>query len=299
MNGKLIERYRPVIDEICEKNGYDSNISHLLYVIIPAFIYKYKYNDKLILDVFWNVKISINHKRTEFVNAFYTCIPSYNQDKVICRKYVVINNYERIGLVNLLDSLVHEFNHAVNSYNKDMYEKNKILYLRTGLTYITYSLPALTSLKKLDSYVLEEVINTRQTEDIIDSIKNIQNCDMDEIHNIIYALNNETRVKYESNAYFFESKLLKKLLDNKTFMATLENLRMAGAIEDTISWFNNITGVKGSYEEMTLKLRKIMDLEIKLANAKYFKQRYISKIRSLAKDVIYIVDTFYDNCNYV
>ena len=54
----IIEREKNVIQDICILYGYDSNISHLLYLMIPAFIIKYGIsNEKLILDVFRNIQI--------------------------------------------------------------------------------------------------------------------------------------------------------------------------------------------------------------------------------------------------
>ena len=42
MNSNLIiERELKNIDEISDLYGYDSNIRHLLYIIIPAFVIKY------------------------------------------------------------------------------------------------------------------------------------------------------------------------------------------------------------------------------------------------------------------
>ena len=37
----VIQRERPIIDKISDMYNYDSNIRHLLYIIIPAFIIKY------------------------------------------------------------------------------------------------------------------------------------------------------------------------------------------------------------------------------------------------------------------
>lgn len=298
MNKNLIERYIKQIDEISKKYNYDSNITHLLYLIIPAFITKYKYKEQLILNTFKNIPIIISNQKSEHINAYYTSIPSYQDNKIITKKYIVINNYEKIPLVKLLDNLIHEFNHAINSYNNEIQKKNNTLYIRTGLTYTTYYLPNLTPKEKLPSYILEEIINTRQTETIIDTIKNYQDTSLEDISNTIYAINNETTSNYTSNAYYLETQLLAKLLTNKTFIYTLENLRLEGNIEDIESWFNNITGLKNSYNTLINKLNDIINLETKLSQAKYLKNHYISKIKSLSKDIFYIIDTFNSNCNY-
>ena len=62
MNSKdIIERERPYIEEIANKYNYDSNITHLLYLMIPAFIIKYGVSkEKLILNTFKDIRISSN-----------------------------------------------------------------------------------------------------------------------------------------------------------------------------------------------------------------------------------------------
>lgn len=296
MNKQLIEKYLPFVEQLSTKYKYDNNIKHLLHLIIPAFISKYKYKEQLILDTFNNTPIIISNKKSETISAYYTSIPKYENENIITKKYIIINNYEKISLVNLLDNLVHEFNHAINSYKKEITIKNNILYIRTGLTYITYTIPILTPKEKLPSYILEEIINTKQTETIIDTIKNYTDTSLDFIANTIYALNNETQTNYKSNAYYLETHLLNKLISNKTFFYTLENLRIEGNIEDIEYWFNNITQIKNSYNSMINTLNQIINLELKLSKTKYLKNHYISKIKSLSKDIFYIIDTFNDNC---
>ena len=149
MNNKLVNKYIQFIDEISQKNKYDSNIKHLLYLIIPAFISKYTISkEKIILNTFTQTKIITSKKKNKIIQAFYTSIPSYLNDKIITKKYIIIQNYEKTPLIQLLDNLVHEFNHSINSYNKEIKIKNNILYLRTGLTHTNYSLPELIPQKK-------------------------------------------------------------------------------------------------------------------------------------------------------
>ena len=69
--------------------------------------------------------------------------------------------------------------------------------------------------------MLEEIINTKQTEDIINIIKSFdQNNSI--ISNTIYAINTETEHKYSSEAYFLQSYICKEILTNRTFISTLE-----------------------------------------------------------------------------
>lgn len=299
MNRMLIEKYIPFIEEISQKYNYDNNIKHLLYLIIPAFIVKYKYKESLILESFKNIPIIINSKQEKYINAYYTSIPTYQNNNIITTKYIVINNYEKIPLVKLLDNLVHEFNHAINSYNKEINIKNNILYLRTGLTNTIYNLPDLTPKNKLPTYILEEIINTRQTEIIIDIIKNYNDKSLEEIATTIYNINNETNTNYQSKAYLLETTILKDLLSNETFIYTLENLRIEGNINNIESWFNNITGIKNSYNNLNKKLNQIMDIEKNIDNIKFFKNRKLNQIKSLIKDIQYIIKIFNENTHYI
>lgn len=295
MNKELINRYINIIDSISITNNYDNNIKHLLYLIIPAFITKYKYKEQLILDIFKNTSIIISNKDDKYVNAYYTSIPKKIDNNIITKKYIIINNYNKISLITLLDSLVHEYNHAINSYKNEILIKNNTIYIRTGLTYITYYKDNLKPKEKLPSYILEEIINTKQTETIIDLIKNYQDKSNDIINNTIYAIKGETNKNYNSNAYYLETNILKPLLTNKTFIYTLESLRIEGQINDIESWFNNITNIKNSYQTLINDLNKLINLEKQLTKTKLFKSRIISKLKSTVKDLNYIINIFNEN----
>ena len=53
-------------------------------------------------------------------------------------KFMVIQNYNKISLVDLLDNLVHEFNHAINSITNEITWNSEEVSLRTGLSYINF-----------------------------------------------------------------------------------------------------------------------------------------------------------------
>ena len=299
MNPKLIEKYIPFVNELQHKHQYNTNITHLLYLIIPAFIHKYSLSkEQLILNTFNQIKIIISSKTDKNVQAYYTSIPSYQNNKIITTKYIIIQNYQNISLIQLLDNIVHEFNHAINSYNQEIKIKDNILYLRTGLTNTSYSLPTLTPLKKDSSYILEEILNTNQTEQIINIIKSYHDPINTEINNTIYSINNETSTNYTSKSYSLENVLLKKILENKTFISTLNNLRITGDIESIEYWFNNITNINNSYQNLNTYLESIMNLEKKLSTTKIFKFTIINKIKNNITKVIDIINTFNHNCNY-
>ena len=298
MNNFLIEKYIPFVEGLCKKYDYDNNIRHLLILIVPAFVHKYKYKSQLIEDVFNSIPIIINNKSEKYVNAYYTSVPVFKNNIIKTNKYIVINNYGKISLIKLLDNLIHEFNHAINSYNKEINTSNNILYLRTGLTYTTYFLPSLKPKAKMPTYILEEIINTKQTELIIDNIKNLKCGVNEEINNTIYNINKETKKNYESMAYALETNILKELLSNNTFIYTLENLRIEGNIEDIEGWFDNITNMKNSYNTLNNKLYKIMTIEENYESTRFLKKRKIEQIKSLIKDINYIIKIFNENTHH-
>ena len=292
-NNSIIEREKQSIDEICTKYNYDSNIRHLLEIIIPAFIIKYGVSkERLILNVFRDIKITSNKRESKIIRAYYLSTPVKINNEYKTNKSIVINNYHNIGLVELLDNLVHEFNHAINSYLNEIKITNKYIMLRTGLTYRIYN-KDLTFAKKDNSYLLEEIINTKQTEDIINIIKEFDSNDP-----TIYAINSETEHSYNSNAYYLQSYICKEILNNRTFISTLEKLRITGEVYDINNWFDSIIGTKGKYKELNKLLNEVYDLEMSLVNKKLFKKMTIIKIREKVKDIMRIIEDFNYNVNF-
>ena len=294
----IIEKEKEYIDEICDKYNYDNNIRHLLYIIIPAFIIKYGFNkEKLILNVFRDIKIMITNEKKEYVKAFYNSKPIYEGDKYKTIKYMVLQNYNETNLIDLYDNLVHEFNHAINSCVNEIKVGKNYLYLRTGLTYRVYRKKDLSFVRKDPSYMLEEIINTEQTSEIINIIKGFDQNNPN-IANTIYAINSETGHKYNSNSYFLEGYVCKQILENKTFIRTLETLRINGEVYDISKWFDNITGEEGSYKELIRLLNDIYNLELQYANKKYFKTFILNKIKDVSRSIMRIVDKFNNNVVY-
>lgn len=293
-NNRIIEREKDFIEKISNKYDYDSNIKHLLYLIIPAFIIKYGLDkEKLILNTFENIRIISSNKKDERILAYYVSVPILKDDKYITKKNMVIQNYNNISLISLLDNLVHEFNHAVNSYLNEIKETKNYLYIRTGLTNRIYNKNNLSFIKKEDSYILEEIINTKQTSDIINIIKSFDND-----NSTIYAINSETDNKYNSNSYYLQSYITKEILNNRTFISTLENLRLNGEIDEIEKWFDNIIGKDNSYKEFIKGLKEIHDLEIEYTKKKIFKVFTLNKIKDKSNNIMRMVNKFNNSVNY-
>lgn len=294
----VIEREKSFIDKICDNYNYDSNIRHLLYLIIPAFIIKYGTNkERLILNTFEDIRIVISNKKDNYVKAFYSSKIIHVNDQYKTLKYMVIQNYEKISLIDLLDNLVHEFNHAINSAVNEIKVTKNYIYLRTGLTFRIYSKDSLNFVKKDSSYLLEEIINTKQTEEIINIIKQFDNLDKS-LDNTVYAINAETSHKYNSNSYFLESYVCKQILENRTFINTLANLRINGEVYDIQKWFDDIIGKDGTYKELIKLLNDIYNLEMEYSKKKAFRMFIIRKIDNVFHKIMNIVETFNNNVNF-
>ena len=297
-NNSVIEREKEVIDNICEQYKYDSNIRHLSYIIIPAFIIKYGVSkEKLILNTFRDIRIKISPKESRYVRAYYYSMPIKKDSVFTTRKYMVIQNYNKIGLVELLDDLVHEFNHAVNSYINEIRVTDKYISLRTGIAFRKYNKNNLAFINKDNSFILEEIINTKQTEDIINIIKSFDPSNRD-ISNTIYAINSETNHKFNSDAYYLQSYICREILNNRTFISTLENLRINGEIYNIDKWFDDIMGSMGKYRELIDSLEEVYNLEIEYSKRKYFKKFTLNKIRDTSRSIMRLIEKFNNNVNF-
>ena len=294
----VIQKERAFIDRISDTYGYDENIRHLLYAIIPAFIIKYGVSkEKLILNTFRDIKIILSDAKDKYVKAYYSSKPVLIDNEYKTIKYMVLQNYSTTNLVDLIDNLVHEFNHALNSYVNEVKTTKNYIYLRTGLTYRIYKKDSLSFVKKDPSYMLEEIINTKQTEEIINIMKSFDASNRD-ISNMIYALNSETSHKYSSNSYYLEGSICKQILENRTFINTLANLRINGEVYNINKWFDDITGDEGSYKELIRLLNEIYNLELEYASKKLLKGFILNKIRDTSRSVMRIVNKFDRNVNF-
>ena len=70
---KFIEKYIEFVDMISIKHRYESNLKHLLYLIVPAFVIKYDLkNEKHILKVFEEVPMLISGKEDKVVTGAFS-----------------------------------------------------------------------------------------------------------------------------------------------------------------------------------------------------------------------------------
>lgn len=278
------------IETKLEKHKYNNDIKHLLYIIIPAFIIKYGLNNKdKILKIFETVPININKNDQKIHQAYYMSIPFVLKDKVIVNKYIVVNYYEYKPLIELIDNIVHEYNHAANSYINHFKYDEKYIYLRTGLMYIKYNKTNISDNAKDDAYILEEII------DIINSF-NKYDIKNETIKTTLYNIKGYIKNNYSSEAYLLQSTLCKELMSNKTLINVLSNMRFQGNVDDIPYFFDNITGINNSYNNLIKLLNNSIKFEEEYSRTKIFKKRKLRKLKKIYYEVKDIVDTF--NTNY-
>lgn len=298
----LLERCRNTVDEIATIYRYPSNITHLLYLIVPAFIIKYGYDqERYLFKAFTEIPVLILDSGDKVYQAYYSSIPEKGENGYVTRKGIVLKHYQDIDLMQLLDNLTHEFNHAVNSIHNEVLEKEDRLYIRTGLTYVIYDKNTLKPISKEDNSIVEEIINTKQTEMLIDIINSFNQYTIHdrEISNTLYSIGNSiTNKRYRSGAYLLQSLLCQELMNNKTFIATLENLRFHGHVEDIQGWFDQITGVEGSFSKLVQLLSETLTLQLDISKKKGIKFLKVNKVKKMTGEALEIVRLFDQNCNY-
>lgn len=299
MNQLVLEEIK-FSNKIADGYHYPDNITHLLYLIVPAFILKYGISNKMLVEnCFENVPILIQDKQDKMYQAYYFSKPILKDNQYKIVKGVVLNNYQNISLMQMIDNLVHEFNHAINSMKNEMLVDDTIR-IRNGLVYHYFDKENLSYLRKNEFTLLEEVINTKETEMIIDIIRSFSTYTFTDssINTTLYSIYHSVDSNYHSNSYLLESIICRKLLDNKTFSSTVESLRFQGEIDELTHFFDGITGKDGSLIELVHCLEGVTKLQLELVNTKWFKKYKINKIKDINTKALKIIKLFDQNTIY-
>ncbi len=294
----FLNKYIEFVNQISSENNYENNIKHLLYLIVPAFVYKYGINNESsILECFEKVKIYTTNEKNEYVKATFNRILKKDINGYYTEKYIMINDYSLTDLPSLIDDIIHEFNHAINSINNEITYDDKYIYVRTGLSKVVYDKETLKHLKNGNEVALEEILNTSQTEEIMNILNYFGDFKIEnyELNSMLHALKNEIGVEpYKSNAYQYQKYICDELINNKTFTPTISNLRLKGFIEDIPNLFDNVIGRENSYKRLNSLLTEMHELIIKYSNAHFFKKNILNKIRSKSNDIIGLIKEYDD-----
>lgn len=299
----FLNKYLLIVDSISEENNYDDNIKHLLYLIMPAFVIKYGVsNESSIINCFKTVKIYISNKQDSYVTATFNRSLKKDFSNYYTDKFIMINNYSTsVGLQSIIDNIVHEFNHAVNSLNNEILLDEKYVKVRTGLSTLKYDRKTLQFIEKSEEITLEEILNTHQTEEIVNIINSFGKYSIEnvELSNMLYALKHEIgNDDYISDAYSYQKSICSDLISNKTFTPTINNLRFKGLIEDIPNLFDNVIGRDGSYKRLNKLLTDMHNLILKYSKSTFFKNRILGKIKSKAIDVSRLIKEYDSKCIY-
>ena len=281
--------------------NYSTDIKHLLYIIIPAFIIRYEYKNKNnIFQVFREVPLIETTENNKRFQAYYTSYPYKSNNKILTRKYILVRHYKDKPLIELLDNIIHEYNHAINSFINEIKLTKTKIYIRTGLSYALFDRKTLKPLGIDDKNILEEILNTKQTEEVVDIINNFNKNDLNnfDISNTLYSINNTIDNQYKSNAYSLQKTFTKNLTNNKTIINILSNMRFNGNIDEIPTFFDDIVGKENSYNDLIYILNESSRLEREYANSKLFKKIKLNKIRSLYKKANRIIDNFNNNYHF-
>lgn len=301
MNNLEFNRYIDFVNKVSDDMSYSDSIRHLLYVIVPAFIIKYgMQNENLILNCFRNTTIYLSDNMpNDNVNAyFYRKI--IKSESYYSKKFVIIRKNDLTKYITFIDSIIHEFNHAINSSLNEILINDEYILLRTGLSHIKYDLSCNPILKD-KSFVLEEVINTKQTIDVINIISDMASYNIEniEIRNLIMAINSEIKnIDYSSDAYYIETTIAKPLLENKTFFSTIQTFRLKGEESGIGDWFDSITGNVGDYSSLVDLFWDIYKLGLSFSKGGIFNFFIIRKIRKKRSRIEEIISLFNNNCFY-
>ncbi len=298
---KFLSRYINYVNDISSEYSYTLNIRHLLYLIVPAFIIKYGISyEALILKCFKEVKIYISNSEDKRITASFNRNLVKYGDSYFTEKFIVLNQYKNASLANLIDNIVHEFNHAINSINNEILCDDKYIKVRCGISFLVYDRKSMQFLfKSKDSY-LEEVINTLQTEEVVNIINSFNNYKIEniEFNNMLYALKHEIGKEYKSDAYYFQSYICSVLMKNKTFTPTISNLRLKGLVSDVPDLFDDVTCKHGSFNRLCSLLEDVYNLEVKYDKTTLFKKLTVSKLKNKAREVVDIINEYDNKCIY-
>ena len=96
---ELFKMTKIIVNNDLKRNNYNSDINHLLYIIIPAFIIRYNIkNQNKIINTFKEVPIVLFEKEDRVHQAYYVSIPSITNNKIKTRKYIGINHYANANI---------------------------------------------------------------------------------------------------------------------------------------------------------------------------------------------------------
>ena len=264
--------------------NYGTTYSKDIYKAInnTRYIYGIKDLNKLLTKEEYH---SLINRVTESTNA-YTLSTVTRQDKELKINYTIIIAKNRNNKQQLLEYLTHELNHILTSLNNTFTHNNNSILFRYGLFKTD-----ITSTKKDSGRIFNEVINTLETEDIINKLLSLRkykiyNNKFNEAFKILDSIQEEyTATGYEPfvNLYrpLFNKKEIKKLI-NKTMLE--------GSTDQIEELINKKLNNNSSYSEMISQLDELyINYEITKRNGLEKAYETSSQYLDFKNNIIYVL----------
>ena len=127
----IFDESQQFINNSLSKYNYNEEIQKILLLIIPSFIIKYGYENKnKIFKTFNEVSMKITKEEEKIYQAYYVSIPNHTNNIITTTKYIIVHNYKDKKLIELIDNIIHEYNHAINSLINEIKEDENNIYIR-------------------------------------------------------------------------------------------------------------------------------------------------------------------------
>ena len=268
---QLFDYSKCMVDSLTKKNSQDEDIKNILYLVFAGMVSYYGYenindickafSNKFIYDSkrqFFkyikdkNIKVSnINDTMGTFIQrASLKNTPFgdyYNVDNTI-----FIFKSVFYDMIELIDTVVHEYNHLLNSLNKPIVDIDSKIYLRCGLRLTSFD----EKNNPVYNYNIEEGMNVLQTMQIVNKILYFSNFSIKD-KKLADILNHIKNSDYNSKGHGYESviNLIGPLYQNSSFKSLVNSTRITGNVKTFSDYFDRKT-YGGAYNELCSSLDK-------------------------------------------
>ncbi len=302
----MLEHYLLAKQTVSSK--YSNHVYYPLLVVgLFSLLEKYKDYEELVLSLFQSAEIVIeedsmskilarlsisfvNHEEENNVYAMTSGLSSgenivlFQDGDMIPTKRapLVICSSLYLSPTIVLNIFLHEMNHLIKGSIQSFYfhkDGNQTYYAcRTGLHthYYHYDKDTGNLWENDDFNILDEVINTIQSTELVEHVFSLKDIVMDEeIQNYLASLSvNEAKKDF---GYENVTRLLRPLWEDEMFREIIESHIVDGNISFIIGWYEEIMG-KDSFDALSLALEIIDEANQKNRRGKKYRlaKKYIN-----------------------
>lgn len=206
------------------------------------------------------------------------CISEDDFKKVDGKPFLVVSS--NCSKTLLLNTIIHEFNHLIKSYINSVTEDKFLYTIRCGVSLYQCRYDKKKDILYEYNYfdILDEVINTLQTTEMVKNILMLDGIVDDDTQKYIDSLNKDSM--QEDFGYDISVRTFKPLWNNSTFRSLIEDNIVEGNIKYIMDEFDRILG-SGSFITFTDLLDDLDEEDNGKRN-----NRKINKIRNKIKNII-------------